>query len=56
MCRDRGDFILRPEEDMVDSDTSSIGTFAIPESFTKIRKKFPESWIWQSITMSNETG
>lgn len=41
---------------MVDSDTSSIGTITIAESFLNIRKEFPESWIWQSIDMSNETG
>lgn len=41
---------------MVDSDISSIGTITIAESFLNIRKEFPESWIWQSIDMSNETG
>lgn len=42
---------------MVDSDTSSIGTITVAdESFLTVRKEFPESWIWQSIDVFNETG
>lgn len=40
---------------MVDS-VDSVGTFTIAESIQNVRKEFPESWIWQSIDVSNETG
>lgn len=63
ICRDGGDFLaLRFGEadfdgdDMIDSDTSSIGTFAAIDALPKIRKEFPENWIWDTFVFSHKTG